>query len=362
MKIIDYNVSCTTKYSIDGYLSQYYNKEKLLFFDIETTGFIAKNSTLYLIGVLWYENETLNLRQWFNDDGKSEATLLEAFISFCKDFTHLVHFNGIGFDLPYLRQKADLLSLSFDLDQTMSQIDIYKEIRAYKKIFALDNLKQVSIERFLNLQREDTYTGKELINIYQRYVAKPNLEAEHLLLLHNHDDLLGMTNVSRILHYKNLFEHASIDNIQIDRTDEQLILHFSFDKEISLPRRITATQNGIYLNAIECKGTLFIPICNDTLKHYFDDYKNYYYLPLEDMAIHRSVATYVDTQHKIKATKNTCYIKKTDSFIICQSISENNVFKKDSTDKLTFQTLDSFINADFDAQCTYIKNTLLTFL
>ncbi|MBO5087037.1 MAG: ribonuclease H-like domain-containing protein [Lachnospiraceae bacterium] len=362
MKIIDYNVSCSEEYSIDGYLSHYYNKEKLLFFDIETTGFIAKNSTLYLIGVLWYENGNLQLRQWFNDDGQCETELIESFTAFSRNFTHLIHFNGIGFDLPYLRQKAELLSLSFNLEHTMSQIDIYKEIRAYKSIFALDNMKQVSIERFLNLQREDTYNGKELINIYQRYVAKPNDEAEHLLLLHNHDDLLGMTNISHILHYKNLFEQVEIFEINIDSTDGQLIIHFSFNPEIPLPRRITATRNGIYLNAIDCKGTLYIPICNDTLKHYFEDYKNYYYLPLEDMAVHKSIATYVESQNKVKATKSTCYIKKADTFIVCSPNDTTLTFKKEYNDKVCFCPLESFINTDFKTQCSYIKNTLLTFL
>jgi len=362
MKIIDYNVSCSEEYSIDGYLSHYYNKEKLLFFDIETTGFIAKNSTLYLIGVLWYENGNLQLRQWFNDDGQCETELIESFTAFSRNFTHLIHFNGIGFDLPYLRQKAELLSLSFNLEHTMSQIDIYKEIRAYKSIFALDNMKQVSIERFLNLQREDTYNGKELINIYQRYVAKPNDESEHLLLLHNHDDLLGMTNISHILHYKNLFEQVEIFEINMDSTDEQLIIHFSFNPEIPLPRRITATRNGIYLNAIDCKGTLYIPICNDTLKHYFEDYKNYYYLPLEDMAVHKSIATYVESQNKVKATKCTCYIKRTDTFIAYHSNNTSTIFKKEYTDKVCFEPLETFLNSDFKTQCSYIKNTLLTFL
>lgn len=362
MKIIDYNISCSDEYNLDGYLSQYYDKEKLLFFDIETTGFLAKNSTLYLIGVLWYENEKLYIRQWFNDDGSCEAELLEAFTQFCKNFTHLVHFNGIGFDLPYLCQKAELLSLSFDIEQSLSQIDIYKEIRSYKNIFALDNMKQVSIERFFNLHREDTYTGKELINIYQRYVAKPNSNSEHLLLLHNHDDLLGMINISHILHYKNLFEQADILDINIDSTDEQLILHFIFSKEIPLPRRITATHNGIYLNAIGCTGTLYIPIYKETLKHYFNDYQNYYYLPLEDIAIHKSVATYVENQNKIKATKRNCYIKKNDNYIICPSVDNVDLFKKEYNDKIYFQSVDSLLNADYITQCLYIKNTLLTFL
>lgn len=362
MKTINYQVACSTEYNLEGYLSKYFDKEKLLFFDIETTGFIAKNSTLYLIGVLWCKDDMLYLRQWFNDDGQSEADLITSFVDFCNDYSHLVHFNGMGFDLPYLRQKAEQLSLSFDIEQTMFHIDIYKEIRSYKNIFALDNMKQVSIEHFLNLHREDTYTGKDLIHIYQRYIAKPDATAEHLLLLHNHDDVLGMTSVSKILHYKYFFEQLRIKDITMDTTDEQLVLRFSFDEDIPLMKRIISSKNKLSLNVLDNVGTLQIPICKNTLKHFFDDYKNYYYLPLEDMAIHKSVATYVENQNKIKATKQTCYIKRKDLFIPNPITNIKEVFKVSFSDKCSYILLSDFENYDFKSQCEYIKNTLLTFL
>ena len=44
-----------------------------------------------------------------------------------------------------------------------------------------------------------------------------------------------------------------------------------------------------------------------TLKFYFPDPENYYYLPAEDRAIHRSVAEFVAKAHRKKATKQTAY-------------------------------------------------------
>ena len=35
--------------------------------------------------------------------------------------------------------------------------------------------------------------------------------------------------------------------------------------------------------------------------------KNYYYLPEQNCAIHKSVAAYVDKSRRTAATKNTCY-------------------------------------------------------
>lgn len=95
--------------------------------------------------------------------------------------------------------------------------------------------------------------------------------------------------------------------------------------------------------------------------HYFEDYKNYYYLPQEDMAIHKSVAAYVAAENKEKATKSTCYIKKTDAFIPCFSTEEYDVFKYSAADKCNYQTLDSLLFADRHKQTAYIKNALTDF-
>lgn len=362
MKIINYTEPIDTKEKeFPAYFSHFHKNEKLLFFDIETTGFAARNTTLYLIGVLWYENNQIKIRQWFNEDGKSEADLLSAFDAFCENFTHLVHFNGLGFDLPYLRQKADLQDIPFSVDKSLIQIDLFKEIRPYKKIFFLDSMKQVSIENYLGIHREDTYTGKELINIYQRYVACPDSEKQQILLLHNHDDLLGMPQISYILNYKAFFEQIDITSVESEADNTQLKFSFTYAVCARLPKRLALSANGIYLNALEQKAVLCIPIVHATLMHYFEDYKNYYYLPQEDMAIHKSVAAYVAAENREKATKSTCYIKKTDAFIPCFSIEEYDTFKYSVTDKCSYQSTDSLLFADQSKQISYIKNALTAF-
>ena len=362
MKVINYVEKNAGTNCIPAYYKHFYPKDKILFFDIETTGFSAKNTTLYLIGALWYDENTVCIRQWFNDDGYSEKEIICAFNEFCTTFTHLIHFNGLGFDIPYLKQKASILSIPFQTDKDLKQIDILKEIRSYKNIFALDNMKQISIEQYLGIDRKDTYTGKELIRIYQKYIAKPNTDMENLLLLHNHDDLLGMPQISQILHYKVFFENTLIKTITADMQEEKFILHFTIPEAIHLSRRLSLTCNGIHLNAIEQKATLYIPVLKGTLKHYFADYKNYFYLPLEDTAIHKSIATYVEAANKIKATKQTCYIKKDGDFIPCPDNYDTDVFSNDLSDKQMFQTLESIQNGDYESQKKYIKNTLRAFL
>ncbi|MBE5941469.1 MAG: rnase H family protein [Lachnospiraceae bacterium] len=362
MKIIDYTHTITKEHELSAYFTGQYNPEDLLFFDIETTGFIAKHTTLYLIGVLWFKNNTIHIRQWFNDNGCDEKVILTSFLEFTHTFTHLIHFNGLGFDLPYLKQKADIHNLTFSLEECMTQIDIYKEIRSYKNLFALDNMKQVSIEDFLGIARDDEKSGKELIRVYQQYIGKPDEQLEHLLLLHNHDDLLGMTKISHIMNYKWFIESPTIASYTCNQENNYLVIHFQVADGPYLPKRITATKCGIHLNAIEQKGILSVPICKDTLKHFFTDYKNYYYLPLEDIAIHKSVATYVDSHNKVKASKETCYISKTDSFIPSCSHGDYEYFRTDWKTKQEYILLSAFLEADDETKIQYITKTLSMFL
>lgn len=362
MKIIHYDEPYTAESAnCLSYYNEFYKEESLLFFDIETTGFVSKNTTLYLIGVLSFDAAGFHITQWFNDDGKSDALLITAFMDYCKDYTGLIHFNGLGFDLPYLKQKAAEYDINFDLNDTLKQIDIYKEIRPYKSIFSLENMKQVSIEQYLGLQREDKYTGKDLIHIYQRYVARPDKELEAILLLHNHDDVLGMPSVSKILNYKAFFDYMRPENIEITQTEHRIILHFTYQEFACLPKRIALTSNGMYLNAFETKAQLQIPILQDTLKHYFTDYKNYYYLPNEDMAIHKSVAAFVEPENRKKANKTNCYIKKQDKFLLTSSSLGKELFKTEALSKQYYQTLESFLKEDSSYYTIYIREMLKAF-
>ena len=53
--------------------------EKLVFFDIETTGFSADYNIVYLIGCIWPEGDHLRFIQWFVDTKAAEADVLTAF-------------------------------------------------------------------------------------------------------------------------------------------------------------------------------------------------------------------------------------------------------------------------------------------
>ena len=90
--------------------------DKLLFIDIETTGFTAKSSSLYMIGAAYNYDGCWHIKQWFAKNYDEERALLTDFFSFAADYTHLIHFNGNNFDLPYLLQKCEIQQLPYNFD------------------------------------------------------------------------------------------------------------------------------------------------------------------------------------------------------------------------------------------------------
>ncbi|MDE6211989.1 MAG: ribonuclease H-like domain-containing protein, partial [Lachnospiraceae bacterium] len=201
MQIVKQNLN---SFTIGYPLEQIAPLEQFLFVDIETTGFTAKSSSLYLIGTAFYTEGSWQIRQWFCENPIEEAALLSDFFAFAASFTHLIHFNGNNFDLPYLLQKCAQHKLPHNFD-SFDGIDLYKRISPYKAFLHIPNCKQKTLETLLGIQRKDLYHGGELIEVYQNYVQAPSEEARALLLLHNRDDMRGMLQILPLLAFYDLF-------------------------------------------------------------------------------------------------------------------------------------------------------------
>jgi len=331
----------TKSLNINLDISKYFKHIKnheVLFFDIETTGFTADRSNLYLIGYIYNKNGTWIFSQFFAEKYSDEWEVLECFFELCKDFVYTVHFNGDTFDTPYILKKSLIHNLDSIKFKNLQSVDLYKIIKKYKNIFNLENLKQKSLEKFLGIHRTDKFTGGELIEQYKTYVKNPNPPLERNLLLHNEEDLYGMLDLLRIVDYTNFISSVktlqgdSITNIRIKDLGFKILL----TSPVPSPFDLTL-NNGtwtIIFKASSNEILINIEILSDTLMHFFKDYKNYYYIAEKDEAIHKSVGKYVDTSKKVPANKENCYIKKSGDFIeTFVTISDIQVFKKGTLSK-----------------------------
>jgi hypothetical protein len=325
-----------------------------LFFDIETTGFSAKNSMVYLIGGVYYKDKKWRTIQWFADTPDAEQNVLAAFFKFLRGFKTLINFNGDGFDIPYLRQRAEHFGISDDFIQIHS-IDIFRAITPAKKFLKLANYKQKSIEVFLDILRDDKYSGGELINVYKEYIDKPTKYNLELLMLHNYDDICGLTKLLPVLSYGE-FANGSFVYDSYEQNENEIIFNCTLLQ--SVPKRVSLGFKDFYITAFQNTMKLRVKIYSGELKFFYSNYKDYYYLPNEDMAIHKSVAFYVDKNFRTKAKAANCYGKKSGNFIVQFSEIVPTYFKIEFNDKLMYIELNDEFLDNRELISNYIKDVI----
>ena len=315
--------------------------DKILFLDIETTGFTARSSCLYLIGTAYYKDGKWCIKQWFANHYEEEAQVLSSFFRFAANFTHLVHFNGNNFDLPYQLQKCQQHSLPYHFDRHTG-IDLYRRLSPYKSCLHLPNCKLKTMEQFLGIEREDTCSGGELISVYHDYVKNPTDFALQALTVHNSDDLKGMLRVLPVLAYYDLFNaplhpkkvqanyYRDIDGTQ----HQELIMTLALPSP--LPKPFSCSARSCYFRGEGGEGSLRVPLYEEEMKYFYSNYKNYYYLPEEDMAMHKSVASYVDKDHRVQASAANCYTRKLSSYLPQWDVLFEPFFKRNYNEKEMF--------------------------
>ena len=365
-------------------LTDFFFREDCIFFDIETTGFSPKTSSLYLIGCLHRKGNELVIEQFFAESKDDEAEVLEKFIDLLNNYKTIISFNGLGFDLPFIKAKCDTYGIAphtgtinninhtdnntIDIINDLAffdkfeYMDIFKEISHIKSLLQLPNYKQKTIEQFLGIQRDDKYSGGELISVYKEYVKTQDAQAEELLLLHNYEDVIGMLDLLPILSYceirKGAYEIKNVETCTYTTYDGETAfeLIFTLQNKFTVPKRTSYQAKDFYILMNNDTTKIRVPIFEGELKFFYPNYKDYYYLTIEDMAIHKSVASFVDKEYRQKAKACNCYTRKTSRFLPQYDIIMDPAFKKEYKDKgFYFELTEEFFH-DADKLHLYIEH------
>lgn len=288
-------------------------KGDVLLFDIETTGLKKETTQVYLIGCAYYQQDSWMIRQYLAESALDEREILESFFQFASGYSCLVHFNGESFDIPYLDYKQEYYGLNFDFSKFRS-VDIYKRAKPLRKLLDRKSLSQKSIEEFLGIDRNDQMNGGLLIPYYYEYERTGDERAEELLLLHNFEDVQGMLEILSILKYLLILE-GSFSFTQLETSDGYAILTYTLAEEMPVPFETTFSKQDCIVAADKSMLQISIHMFEGTAKFPLQDVENYYYLPSEDTVIHKDVAQFVDREHRKKATRKNCFLKKEGCFL-----------------------------------------------
>lgn len=361
--------------------------DEILFIDIETTGLSPKTADLYLIGVSYRQGNTWHIVQFMAESIDHEKEILINFQTLLKDFKYVVHFNGNRFDIPFLQEKFSKYGLN-DAFENVESFDLYKKISPYKLQLGLPDCKQKTIELYLGIDREDKYDGGKLIPVYKEFVEDKDPEKLRLLLLHNFEDVKGMFELlpmMRYLEFFNLFKNMPKVSI---RTDEEIDdnaydyelpvrarkvqanyykdldgtqkqeVYMKLSLPFELPSSLSGNLDNCYFKIVGSEATLRVPLYEQELKYYYSNYKDYYYLPKEDMAIHKSIAEFVDKAYREKATPENCYTKKAGQYLLEWDLVFAPFFKEDYKDKRFFFDLNENLKKSRFAMSLYASHVI----
>ena len=286
--------------------------EDLCFFDIETSGLSSEKSRIYLISYLIFKKRLL------------------------------VHYNGDSFDIPFIVKRALKNQIDSKSFEAMESLDLYKVVKRHKSLFKSENLKLVNLEKIFGYMRDDTMSGKELIKVYHDFEKLSSLplksmaleHSKELLLLHNHDDVVALPYLGnfaaflKLKGYINAYFEGPAKSIDISQNKDFLAINLKIDYDLPFPLTLEDTKRGLSLVLDDKLISLSIRIFKAEYKHFFEDYKNYYYLPEEDYAIYKSLGEYVDKSRRQRAKKENCYIKKAGRFLPASSSTNLPTFRE----------------------------------
>lgn len=338
--------------------------EDAIFFDIETTGFTPARSDLYLIGCASRKGNLLCIDQFFAENKSDEAAVIHAFFALLKQYKTIISFNGIGFDIPYLKGKCKSLKIASPFEE-YSYLDIYKEVSKIKALLGLASLKQKSIEIFLGIDRKDLYSGGELIEVYKSYVRNPSDEALMLLKQHNYEDVLYMPRLLPILSYSEAL-HSSLTLLSLEADESPAYDGHSRNRELiftlsvpyTVPKPVSYRWDDCYLMFQHSDIRLCIRLLDSELKFFFDNPKDYYYLTNEDMAVLKTLAAGVDSKYRRQASASNCYTRKHALFLPQYENLFQPAFCNHPKDRKTyFELTEEFITSS-ELQETYVRHFL----
>ena len=353
------------------YFSENFSLLDLLFFDIETTGLSPKTSHVYLIGLIQYNPDAscFEMTQYLaeSEDPSEEIQVLESFCRVALTKNCLVHFNGSSFDLPFLKHRCKALHLTESLSQ-LSSLDLYRELLSMPAFFRqMPDHKQKSFELLIGYPREDQLSGKEMITAFQEYAKTKDSSTLNLLFLHNADDLKGMLALTSLGSLKQLLngswqitdvQELQEPNLDLDGAMETKLL-FSLSLETPVPVTLSANAEFCYITVTENKAKIKMPLYEGTLLYFYPDYKNYYYLPFEDEAIHKSIAAYLEPSHRQKATAATCYKKISGKFLYAPGAPDLPLLKENYRSREHYVSW-PFPEPEDEALKTYLHEVLKT--
>jgi len=187
--------------------------KKAVFIDTETTGLSGGTGTaVFLVGILFFENNEFRIRQYLMQDFNEELAMLSAVKQIFKNFEFIISYNGKAFDIPLLSTRY-LINKMSDKHLNLPHVDLLFPSRfLYRK--DLPNCRLKTIEN-------------KVLGIWEDRIG----DIDSSLIPYLYFDFLN-TKDARIL--KSIFHHNIIDLVSLVTLTAKLASYIENYNEIDL--------------------------------------------------------------------------------------------------------------------------------
>ncbi len=165
---------------------------RMLLLDTETTGLMGGTGTVpFLIGIAWFEDESLRVEQLVLRRLGEEGPMLRHFCERLAAASCIVTFNGKSFDWPLLRTRCVLSRVK--MPEPPPHLDLLHCARRVYRARITESLRLVALERtVLGMFREDDVDGSEVPALYLRFLRGAHGRILLKVIEHNRLDLVAM--------------------------------------------------------------------------------------------------------------------------------------------------------------------------
>ena len=360
------------------------DKEQILIYDIDTTSFEAANGCIFLIGVLTFTNDQLSFTQFFSESIDEEALIIEKFFDLAENYTMLLSYKGESFDIPYIGKRLytlkrnDLYSRFVTLRSR--SLDIAIEIMNVKAVLGFSSTKLDYLRKKCGQIVPERVSGENISKFYVEHIAACKLrkllettgkaQNNNMIGLYNPkpviDDLAhikpdsGDRFLTDILYRNKENIESVIYLLRLSRIFSMRKGRFSFNTDLTSDAESTEStesdksDNNDTINFIissdDYQQNIPVSIVALNLKQFYPNFRDYYYFPAEDMAVHKSIAEFAAAGSKKKATAKTAYRNVSGRFIHIPLAFAKSESNKDSC----------FYKADYESNDYYLPVTELS--
>ncbi len=178
------------KLALDDGLEQV-DPQRLLFVDTETTGLSGGAGTIpFLIGLAWFEDESLRVEQLLLRAPGEEVPMLRRLAERIEASSALVSYNGKSFDWPLLRNRFVLNRVPVAVPSAHLDL-LHCARRIFKRRLGQVRLTNME-ERVLGMRREGDIDGAEIPALFWELVRGGDGSVVAPVIEHNANDLIAL--------------------------------------------------------------------------------------------------------------------------------------------------------------------------